>query len=122
MLTRSRSAALALDSTCSTVLQPGITQVTAACCRHQASAHGAIVQICREAGVPLLVDASGAGLLAALAAVAIAAATGGLCATQVQSVISGIGPFKNIPMPGFFCVSPKALEKLVIRASQENRR
>jgi len=32
------------------------------------SGHGAIVEVCREAGVPLLVDASGHGLLAALAA------------------------------------------------------
>lgn len=32
------------------------------------SGHGAIVEVCRDAGVPLLVDASGAGLLAALAA------------------------------------------------------
>ena len=30
--------------------------------------HGAIVEVCREAGVPLLVDASGHGLVAALAA------------------------------------------------------
>jgi fructose-1-phosphate kinase PfkB-like protein len=33
-----------------------------------ASAHGAIVETCRAAGVPLLVDASGQGLVAALAA------------------------------------------------------
>jgi 1-phosphofructokinase family hexose kinase len=32
------------------------------------SSHGAIVEVCRDAGVPLLVDASGHGLLAALAA------------------------------------------------------
>ena len=32
------------------------------------SGHGAIVEVCREAGVPVLVDASGHGLLAALAA------------------------------------------------------
>jgi hypothetical protein len=40
--TRSSSAAFALASTCSTLLQPGITQVTAGCCRHHASAHVAM--------------------------------------------------------------------------------
>jgi RHS repeat-associated protein len=46
--------------------------------------------------------------------------TGGLCATQVQAVIAGIGPFKDIPAPGFFCTTPGALEKMVIKAAAGN--
>jgi RHS repeat-associated protein len=46
--------------------------------------------------------------------------TGGLCATQVQAVIAGIGPFQNIPAPGFLCTSPGALEKMVIQAAAAN--
>jgi len=41
-VTARRSAARAFDSTCSTVLQPGITHVTAGCCRHHARAQWAI--------------------------------------------------------------------------------
>jgi 1-phosphofructokinase family hexose kinase len=59
--------------------------------------HGAIVEVCREAGVPLLVDASGHGLLAALAAgpdvvkisrdEAVEAGVAGAGATAVEAAI-----------------------------------
>jgi hypothetical protein len=35
-------------------------------------------------------------------------------------VIAGIGPFQNIPAPGFLCTSPGALEKMVIQAAAAN--
>jgi RHS repeat-associated protein len=43
--------------------------------------------------------------------------SGGLCASQVQRVIAGVGPFKNIPQPSGSYVFPSTLEDLVIKAA-----
>jgi tagatose 6-phosphate kinase len=51
--------------------------------------HGAIVEVCREAGVPLLVDASGEGLIAALSAGPDIVKIGRVEAVEVGVVRSG---------------------------------
>ena len=55
------------------------------------SGHGAIVEVCRAAGVPLLVDASGQGLVAALAAGPDIIKIGRVEAVEVGVVTYGAG-------------------------------